>query len=171
MNITIFNQKSKYKVSPINNITQDITEENLEELFTPIKIKRTISQEEMIFNKLYSNYATLLENVPTFKNINKKTLIHTKLYNIVLEFLKKHKINKILLSLSGGVDSMVLLEILDCINKNTDYTIHIYCCHINYNNRYETVQEKNFLQSYCDINEIHFEHIDIKFKRNETKCI
>lgn len=177
MNITIFNQKSKYKVSPINNITQDttqdttqdITEENLEELFTPIKIKRTISQEEMIFNKLYSNYATLLENVPTFKNINKKTLIHTKLYNIVLEFLKKHKINKILLSLSGGVDSMVLLEILDCINKNTDYPIIIYCCHINYNNRYETVQEKNFLQSYCDINEIHFEHIDIKFTRNETK--
>ena len=117
MNITIFNQKSKYKVSPINNITQDITqdttqditEENLEELFTPIKIKRTISQEEMIFNKLYSNYATLLENVPTFKNINKKNLIHTKLYKIVLEFLKKHKINKILLSLSGGVDSMVLL--------------------------------------------------------------
>jgi len=172
MSKTIY--KCKYKITPHDDpdvlITDDNTydiQDELELLMTPISFKRTISWEETKFNKLYSKYAKILENVPTFSD-NKK-IINTKLYKIVLDFLQKNKIDKILLSLSGGVDSMVLLEIIDYINNTSTHNILIYCCHINYNNREETNIERDFLRDYCETKDIYFECLDIKFKRDDTK--
>jgi tRNA(Ile)-lysidine synthetase-like protein len=52
---------------------------------------------------------------------------------------------KIAISLSGGVDSMVMLHILK------RYCTHLEICavHINYNNRDESIREANFLDEYC----------------------
>lgn len=87
-------------------------------------------------------------------------------YNDILEYDGKNATNKhidipinkiqvgkhLLVSLSGGVDSMVSLSIL----KNIYRDAHIIAVHINYDNRMECKQEVSFLQKWCkDI------HIDL----------
>ena len=47
------------------------------------------------------------------------------------------------ISLSGGVDSMVLLDLLVKQKKK------VIAIHINYNNRQETGLEEKFLEEYC----------------------
>lgn len=54
------------------------------------------------------------------------------------------------ISLSGGVDSMVLMDILHKRDKK------IIAIHINYNNRDESIIEENFLKQYCEERQITF---------------
>lgn len=49
----------------------------------------------------------------------------------------------LILSLSGGVDSMVLLDAFCKLG------IEFYCLHIDYGNRLETEKEAKYLESYC----------------------
>ncbi len=51
----------------------------------------------------------------------------------------------IVIGLSGGPDSMCLLDIINRLNKN----ITIICAHINHNIREESVDEMKFIESYC----------------------
>lgn len=79
------------------------------------------------------------------------------LYNTVHTFLKKiidrtsiirpTTNNLIIVSLSGGPDSMVLLYILKLLR--TSYNIRIEAFHINYNNRPESNIEEQFVSYYC----------------------
>ncbi|WP_212113311.1 tRNA lysidine(34) synthetase TilS [Candidatus Shikimatogenerans silvanidophilus] len=62
------------------------------------------------------------------KNINKLIDIHK---------------NKLLICVSGGVDSMVLLNIL------FKYKFKIGVCHINFNLRKNSIEEKHFIKSFC----------------------
>ena len=55
----------------------------------------------------------------------------------------KFEKEKYCISLSGGVDSMVLLDLLLKQNKK------VVAIHINYNNREETGLEEQFLENYC----------------------
>ena len=55
---------------------------------------------------------------------------------------------KVIVSLSGGVDSMVLTTILKLLGYN------VICLHINYNNREETCYEQDFLEKWCYYNSI-----------------
>lgn len=55
-----------------------------------------------------------------------------------------------IVSLSGGVDSMVIATLL----KALDY--HVTCVHINYNNRDESVLEADFLSKWCTANNVQF---------------
>ena len=57
---------------------------------------------------------------------------------------------KIIVSLSGGVDSMVLVSVLKF------FSFDVVAVHINYNNRNETCEEQRFLQYWCNINQIPF---------------
>ena len=79
------------------------------------------------------------------------------LYTIVSAFLKKiidrtsiirpAVNNLIIVSLSGGPDSMVLLYILKLLRKS--YNIRIEAFHINYKNRPESDIEEQFVSYYC----------------------
>ena len=51
----------------------------------------------------------------------------------------------IVIGLSGGPDSMCLLDILESLNKN----IKIVCAHINHNIREESKEELIFIEDYC----------------------
>lgn len=116
----------------------------------------------------YSDYSDILEYIPRkiSCDINIKSDI---LYNNVLKFLNKHKLKKILISLSGGVDSMVLFDICHQIKLNDINDLIIKICHINYNNREESKLERDFLIFYCkNINYV-LEYIDLNFKRGECK--
>lgn len=101
-------------------------------------------------------------------------LTDENLYKIVDTFLDKYNISNVLISLSGGVDSMVLTEIICKIReenqkKTNGKKITIYTVFINYNNREESNREKQFLTDYCIYKNICFTCIDLDFKRDQTK--
>lgn len=59
----------------------------------------------------------------------------------------------IVIGLSGGPDSMCLLDIIRSLNRN----ITIVCAHINHNIRKESFEEQEFIEDYCKKNELVFE--------------
>ena len=116
-----------------------------------------------IYNYLFScdeydlnKYKNILEFVPrNNKRINRQDIkLNNELNNDLIKAVKKFcnqylkDENRLIVSLSGGVDSMVLTTIL----KLLEY--EVIGVHINYNNRKETRQEQDFLQGWCDYNNI-----------------
>lgn len=103
-----------------------------------------------ILNKKF-NYHTF-ENILEYKPNNNEQIINLKI--IDNESLVKHILNnrlfstKVIVSLSGGIDSMVLTTILKYLKFN------VICIHINYNNREETYLEEQFLKNWCEYNQI-----------------
>jgi tRNA(Ile)-lysidine synthetase-like protein len=71
--------------------------------------------------------------------------------------------NQYCISLSGGVDSMVLMDILYRRGKE------IIAVHINYNNRDESKIEEDFLREYCESKNITFLCHSFNFKRGSIK--
>ena len=57
-------------------------------------------------------------------------MILDQVSNNLFPYLKEHNQNRLLLGISGGVDSVVLLDILSQIKKK--YLIDISLIHINY---------------------------------------
>lgn len=79
----------------------------------------------------------------------------------------------IIVSLSGGVDSMVIASVLSYLRKECGYH-HLYLAavHIDYGNRPESSAEANFVQEYA-LNYIHFDKCIVRrideVTRGETK--
>ena len=69
-----------------------------------------------------------------------------------LNSLLKDK-DTIVIGLSGGSDSMCLLNIIMSLNKD----IHIICAHINHNIREESKDEMHFIEDYCRDNKLDLE--------------
>jgi len=118
-----------------------------------------------------TSYKDILEFIP--ERANNDNLINNELFGCVDTFLQQYNISNVLVSLSGGVDSMVLLEIIHKIrehqqNKN-DVTFKIICCHINYKNREESDIERDFLIDYCKYKDVIFVYKDLDFKRVDIK--
>ena len=96
-----------------------------------------------------SKYKNILEFLPkTTDNIiildeNKKDLVC-----IIKSFCDKQSVKKFVISLSGGVDSMVLITILKFLGHK------VIGAHINYNNRNESKDEQQFLEQWCKKNDI-----------------
>lgn len=59
------------------------------------------------------------------------------------------KFESITVSLSGGVDSMVLLFLLRKIQLNENHKFELNAVHINYKNRQESDMEQLFVEEYC----------------------
>lgn len=82
----------------------------------------------------------------------------------VIEFITKELNIKygdyIVVGVSGGPDSMVLLHILTQIKKGMD--IEIVCAHVNHNLRRESADEKIAVEKYCRNNNIIFEYMKIE---------
>lgn len=68
--------------------------------------------------------------------------------------------DKIVLGLSGGPDSMCLLNILLSLNKDID----IICAHINHNIREESKEELEFVKEYCRERKLKLETITFEKK-------
>lgn len=117
-------------------------------------------------NDYVDSYKKVLEFIPNIKekisdqNIDKQNILLVKLK----EFVEKNDKTRFIVSLSGGVDSMVLTTILKYL------TCEVICLHINYNNRPETKQEQEFLEKWCNYNgiKLYIKTID-DLKRATTK--
>lgn len=120
-----------------------------------------------------SKYESILEYVPNNEdklniNIKSSNLLYVCMKNFIHNISLKET-DTIMVSLSGGVDSMVLLDILKELKNNDEFTQPIVCAHICYNNRDESKEEMEFLKSYCYHQNIGFEFLGISFTRDETK--
>ena len=109
----------------------------------------------------YNVYSEILEYVPqnTKKIIESNYHIDNTLVKTIKLFCSKANSKTFAISLSGGVDSMVLASIVKYLGYN------IVALHINYNNRKETKSEQIFLEKWCHYNDIHLyvkEITDIK---------
>ncbi|MBA43004.1 MAG: tRNA lysidine(34) synthetase TilS [Magnetococcales bacterium] len=99
----------------------------------------------------FDQYLDVLEPKCSFENWNKVSDIKIKnhmIYNSLKEFLEKYNTKESLcVSLSGGVDSMVILHCLSVLNHSNKF--NIIAIHINYKNRIESDIEADFLKLYC----------------------
>ena len=101
----------------------------------------------------FENYNKILEVVPQKEEqiVIKQFDMNCQVISSVKQFcedpLNSHS-NKYIVSLSGGVDSMVLITVLKILNYK------VVACHINYNNREETNAEQAFLEYWCHSNAI-----------------
>lgn len=118
-----------------------------------------------ILNNIFKidNYNKILEkpndynfNSTKFDNLLLLSQNDNKLLWLFFKFLKINGLedcNTFIVSLSGGVDSMVLLSILIKINieriKNKLSEFKLIAIHINYNLRPESIFENNFLEKFC----------------------
>ena len=118
-------------------------------------------------------------------DFNKDILGKNKIYNCIYDFINfdfygnsrdyndnnKPSIN-IGISLSGGVDSMVLLYCLVQIKINNCNLINqIYVIHIEHTNREEGKVEREFLQDFCAILNVPFYYRTIYYMNRNTPYI
>ena len=104
----------------------------------------------------YYNYVDILEYQPNINskirdiniNLDIKNNDCLKLFNCIKEFCNKYNNKKFVISLSGGVDSMVLITIIHYLKYP------IVAGHINYNNRDESILEQKFIENWCEYNNI-----------------
>lgn len=83
-----------------------------------------------------------------------------KLYQSVCSQYKKNE--HVYISLSGGVDSMVLTTILK-------HHCTVTALHVNYNNRKESVDEAAFLEKWCKHYNIEFKVFNMDFRREDIE--
>lgn len=107
-------------------------------------------------------------------------IIDHTLYKTLKMFVRERNIKNIGISLSGGVDSMVISYLLKRleIEKEID---KVYALHLEYSNRQESVDETNFISSYCGklniplyvriIDYMNRDSVDRNFYEEETKKI
>ena len=88
-----------------------------------------------------------------------------KIPNEFKSLIKISKYDKFVISLSGGVDSMISSWVMKQICKNTE----IICLHINYNNRQSSVMEEEFVKEWCKMIDIECSVESIKHLRRENK--
>lgn len=102
------------------------------------------------------------------------------IYKTIKFFVAERKIKNIGISLSGGVDSMVISYILNLMS-NTINLSSLYALHIEYCNREESKRETEFIASYCKklnislyirkINYMSRESVHRNFYEEETRKI
>lgn len=97
----------------------------------------------------------------------------TKMKDKVIETIKKYNLiesgDKIVLGVSGGPDSISMLNILNEIKNELQF--EIYVAHINHMIREEAIEDEKYVQDYCDKNNIecYIKRIDVQEIANTKK--
>ena len=121
--------------------------------------------DDKLYSMDFDKYKNILEYVPNIQiKIQEQNIMDEEIMKTISEFCKRLDNKKVLVSLSGGVDSMVLITILHWLDFD------IVAAHINYNNRSETTIEQKFLEEWCLYNNIklYIKNIN-EIKRATTK--
>lgn len=103
-------------------------------------------------------------NIIVYNCIRINRLMEVNIMQEVYDFIIKKTGIKygdyIVLGISGGPDSMVLLHIFNDIKKELD--LKLVCAHVNHNLRKESAEEKEFIEKYCANHGIIFEYYKIE---------
>ena len=80
--------------------------------------------------------------------------------NLVLETITKYNLiesgDKIVLGVSGGPDSISMLNILYNLKKENKLDIEIYVAHVNHGIRENAKIDEQYVKEYCENNNISF---------------
>ncbi len=93
----------------------------------------------------------------------------------VLDTIKKYELisngDKLVLGVSGGPDSMCMLNVLKEIKENGTLDFKITVAHINHMIREEAKEDENYVKKYCEKNGINFysKSIDVEKIANTNK--
>eukprot|EP01083_Nonionella_stella_P201395 736815_1 len=103
-----------------------------------------------------------------------KNITNHKLYTTIKSYLYQrnaHQLKHVFVSLSGGVDSMVITKILYYLKQlEHDISFDIVAIHIDYGNRLESHKEALFLNQWCDkLSVIFRKRVISEIKRGVTK--
>lgn len=96
-------------------------------------------------------------------------------YTKVLKTIQKYNLiesgDKIVVGVSGGPDSMCLLDILIKVCQNSPSPLAIVVAHVNHMIREEANEEEDFVKTFCEKNNIEFysKRIDVKKIANTNK--
>ena len=85
---------------------------------------------------------------------------------LFIESLKIKENENIVCAISGGPDSMCLLNIL--VKLKNKYHFNIVCAHVNHNMRIESNEEEIFVKNYCIDNDVIFEYMKITEYDNDN---
>ena len=91
----------------------------------------------------------------------------------VLKTIKKYNLinqnDKIICGVSGGPDSICMLDILKDLKKELNFEIIV--CHVNHLIREEAISDEEYVEKYCKENEIkcYIKRIDVKNYANNNK--
>ena len=91
----------------------------------------------------------------------------------VLKTIKKYNLinqnDKIICGVSGGPDSICMLDILKDLKKELNFEIIV--CHVNHLIREEAISDEKYVENYCKENEIkcYIKRIDVKNYANNNK--
>lgn len=149
-NLDIVMQRIKsYTVESDTNIIKRFRSATLKDyslLTDTIKINASDNDSHLLtFNpSIHDEMCSLICNPISSYNV-----ANSNLYGNIKKFLKTNNLRRIAVSLSGGVDSNVLLFILKQmeIEKTIEIVIAI---HVNYNFRLESDDEANYLINWCE---------------------
>ena len=97
--------------------------------------------------------------------------------NKVLNTIKKYNLiesgDKIILAVSGGPDSISMLDILNNIknDKNIDINFEIIVAHVNHMIRKEAIEDEKYVREFCEKRKIEFysKSIDVQKMANNNK--
>ena len=78
---------------------------------------------------------------------------------LFIESLKISENENVVCAISGGPDSMCLLDLL--VKLKNKYKFNIVCAHVNHNMRIESDEEEVFVKKYCLDNDVIFEYMKI----------
>ncbi len=145
-------------------------------MFNFQKIKTDLELDITKISKLNFDPNIVCEHYPlNYLNYDKWTdIISNQDYDLSneLKLLSNtiDKDKKIIVSLSGGVDSMVTLFLMYLLKKNNKINNEIIACHIIYGNRSESLLEFDIIKEYCNRLNIQLFYYIIKYiKRSEIE--
>ena len=93
----------------------------------------------------------------------------------VLDTIKKYNLiedgDRVVVGVSGGPDSISLLDILNRFQKNKILNFEIIVAHVNHQIRKEAIEDEEYVRKYCEKNEIKFyaKRIDVIKYANNNK--
>ena len=95
--------------------------------------------------------------------IEEQILSTIKKYNLI------EKKDKIICGISGGPDSICMLDVLRKIKQELDFEIIV--CHVNHMIREESTDDEKYVENYCKKNQIKYyvKRIDVKKYANNKK--
>ena len=85
----------------------------------------------------------------------KKTLIH-KVLNTIKKYHLIEKGDILVLGVSGGPDSMTMLDILLKLKQANQVSFHFVVAHVNHMIREEAKEDEEYVKKYCTKNDIQF---------------